>query len=237
MFVVIYYLVNIAISYPVAIVLGKDDGQKNMFRLMTIFSNVGFMGIPVVSSIYGEGCIIYVTFYMLAYNLILYTLGMFIAQKNLPKDERQSGIKGLFNIGTICSILAILLYFSGIEFNDTVLTFFDYVGSATIPLSMMVIGVSVARMPFSEVFKGLRVYVFAIVTLLVIPVSASFVFRFLENNNVIFGVFILMFAMPVGSIVTMLIKEYGGDESLSSRATIITTLLSIVTIPVVAMFI
>ena len=237
MFVAIYYVLNIIISYPIAMVLGKDSGQKNMFQLMTIFSNVGFMGIPVVSSIYGEGCIIYVTFYMLAYNLILYTLGIVIAQKNLPKEERKSGISGLFSIGTICSVLAVIIYFSGFKFNDSVVAFFDYVGNATIPLSMMVIGVSVARLPLGEVFKGLRVYTFALVSLLIIPIAASFIFRGLEGNNVVYGVFILMFAMPVGSIVTMLIKEYGGDESLCSRTTIITTLLSIITIPIVAIFI
>ncbi len=237
MFVVIYYVVCIALSYPLSALLGKDSGQKNMFQLMTIFSNVGFMGIPVVSSIYGEGSIIYVTFYMLAYNLILYTIGMLIAQRNLPKEERKNGLSGLLNIGTICSVLAVIIYFSGFQFNDSIVAFFDYVGNATIPLSMMVIGVSVAKMPLKEVFKGVRVYGFSLITLLIIPIFASFVFRGLENNNVIFGVFILMFAMPVGSIVTMLIKEYGGDESLCSKTTIITTLLSIITIPLVAFFI
>ena len=237
MFVVIYYVVCIALSYPLSAVLGKDSGQKNMFQLMTIFSNVGFMGIPVVSSIYGEGSIIYVTFYMLAYNLILYTIGMLIAQRNLPKEERKNGLSGLLNIGTICSVLAVIIYFSGFQFNDSIVAFFDYVGNATIPLSMMVIGVSVAKMPLKEVFKGVRVYRFSLITLLFIPIFASFIFRGLENNNVIFGVFILMFAMPVGSIVTILIKEYGGDESLCSKTTIITTLLSIITIPLVAFFI
>ena len=237
MFVAIYYVVCITISYPISVLLGKDSGQKNMFQLMTIFSNVGFMGIPVVSSIYGEESIIYVTFYMLAYNLILYTLGMVIAQRNLPKEERKNGLSGLLNIGTICSVLAVIIYFSGFQFNGSIVAFFDYVGNATIPLSMMVIGVSVAKMPFAEVFKGVRVYAFSFITLLLIPIIASFVFRGLENNNVIFGVFILMFAMPVGSIVTMPIKEYGGDEGLCSKTTIITTLLSIITIPLVAFFI
>ncbi len=236
-FVGIYYLINIIISYPIAMLLGKDDSQKNMFRLMTIFSNVGFMGIPVVSSIYGTGSIIYITFYMLAYNLILYTLGIMIAQKNLPKEERKSSLAGLFNVGTICSVIAIILYFSGIQFNDSVASFFDYVGNATIPLSMMVIGVSIARIPFKEVFRGVRVYLFALITLVVVPIAMCFAFRGLKSDATIFGVYVLMYAMPVGSIVTMLIKEYGGDEGLCSRTTIITTLLSIITIPLVAAFI
>lgn len=237
MFIVIYFSLNIILSYPIAIALSKNDNQKNVFRLMTIFSNVGFMGIPVMSSIYGEGCIIYITFYILAYNVILYTLGTFIAQKNLPKEERISGLKGIINIGTVCSVIAIIIYFAGFKFNDSVLLFFDYIGDATIPLSMIVIGVSIAKIPLSKVFQGVRLYIFALISLIIVPIVVSYVFRGLEHEKTIFGVFVLMFAMPVGSIVTMFIKEYGGDESLCSKATIITTLLSIVTIPIVASFI
>lgn len=237
MFVAIYFASNIVISIPVSKVLGRTQGQKSIYSLMTIFSNVGFMGIPVISSIYGESSIIYVTFYILAYNIILYTLGIVIAQQHLPREERSNGLKGLLNIGTLCSVLALILFFSGYRANDTVLLFFDYMGNATIPLSMIVIGVSVAKIPFRELISDVRVYLFAAISLLVMPISATFLFRILEGNNVIFGVFIIMFGLPVGSIVTMIVKKYGGDESLCSKATIITTILSILTIPLVTAFI
>lgn len=236
-FVLIYYGICIVISYPVAKIVSAKDSQKSMFMLMTIFSNVGFMGIPVLSSIYGSHAVIFITFYILAYNVILYTLGVFIAQRNIPKEERKSSLSGLLNIGMICSVLAIILYFSGIKFNDSVMSFFNYVGNATIPLSMIVIGASVAKIPFREVFKGIRLYVFAFITLLLIPIAVSFIFKGMKNDEMVFGIFILLFAMPVGSIVSMLIKEYGGDETLCSKTVIITTLLSIITIPIVTMFI
>ncbi|MBR5648080.1 AEC family transporter [Pseudobutyrivibrio sp.] len=236
-FVAIYYGLCIIISFPVAKIASSKDSQKNMFMLMTIFSNVGFMGIPVISSIYGNEAVIFITFYILAYNVILYTLGIYIAQRNIPKEERKSSLAGLVNIGMICSIIAIGLYFSGIKFNDSVLSFFNYVGNATIPLSMIVIGASVAKIPFREIFKGIRLYVFAFITLLLIPIVVSLAFKGMKKNEMIYGIFILLFAMPVGSIVSMLIKEYGGDETLCSKTVIITTLLSIITIPIVTMFI
>ena len=236
-FVAIYYGLCIIISFPVAKIASSKDNQKNMFMLMTIFSNVGFMGIPVISSIYGNEAVIFITFYILAYNVILYTLGIYIAQRNIPKEERKSSLAGLVNIGMICSVIAIGLYFSGIKFNDSVLSFFNYVGNATIPLSMIVIGASVAKIPFREIFKGIRLYVFAFITLLLIPIVVSLAFKGMKKNEMIYGIFILLFAMPVGSIVSMLIKEYGGDETLCSKTVIITTLLSIITIPIVTMFI
>ena len=236
-FVAIYYGLCIIISFPVAKIASSKDNQKNMFMLMTIFSNVGFMGIPVISSIYGNEAVIFITFYILAYNVILYTLGIYIAQRNIPKEERKSSLAGLVNIGMICSVIAIGLYFSGIKFNDSVLSFFNYVGNATIPLSMIVIGASVAKIPFREIFKGIRLDVFAFITLLLIPIVVSLAFKGMKKNEMIYGIFILLFAMPVGSIVSMLIKEYGGDETLCSKTVIITTLLSIITIPIVTMFI
>ncbi|MBR2186457.1 MAG: AEC family transporter [Lachnospiraceae bacterium] len=236
-FVLIYFGVNILFSIPVSGILGKEAREKDIFSLMTIFSNVGFMGIPVISSIYGQGAVIYITFYILVYNLLLYTLGIYIAQRGLPPEQRKSGISGVFNIGTVCSVLALVLFFAGYKPGEAVLTFFDYVGNATIPLSMMVIGVSVARIPFKEVFSGLKMYIFAGISLLLMPVCASFLFRGLKGDDMIFGVFIIMFGLPVGSVVTMVIKNYGGDESLCSRATILTTLLSIFTIPLIVSFI
>lgn len=87
-FVLVYYCISIIISVPMAKGLAKNENQMTVLQLMTIFSNVGFMGIPVVSAIYGKESIIYVTFYFVTYNIILYTLGIAIAQKNLPKEER-----------------------------------------------------------------------------------------------------------------------------------------------------
>ena len=236
-FVAIFFITSIIISYPIGIIFGKGENNGNVYQLMTIFTNVGFMGIPVISSIYGEKCVIYITFYILGYNLCLYTVGTVLAQKSLPKEERKLGLSGIINIGTVCSVIAIIIFFSGMQFNDSVLSFFNYVGNATIPLSMIVIGVSVARVPLKEVFQGTKVYLYTLMTSLVIPITMTFAYRWLKNDTTIFGVFILMFAMPVGSIVTMLIKENGGDEGLCSRLTIITTLLSIITIPIVTIFI
>ncbi|MCR5546604.1 MAG: AEC family transporter [Lachnospiraceae bacterium] len=235
-FIGIYFSISILISIPIARILAKNDQQKIALQLMTIFSNVGFMGIPVISGIYGKEAIIYVTFYILGYNLLLYTLGTSIAQKSLPKEQRKSSLSSLLNVGTICAVVSMFIFFFGIKAGETVGTFFDYVGNATIPLSMMVIGASVAKMPIREIFKGIRVYVFSFIKLLLIPITMSFLFRPFAKNDMIFGIFILMFSMPVGSIITMLIEEYGGDESYSSRSIIITTLLSIVTIPIVVMF-
>ena len=235
-FVIVYFAILIAISYPIALLIRTKQTHKNIYQLMTIFSNVGFMGIPVVSSILGQECVIYVVFYMLIYNLLIYTVGISMAQRNIPKEERVSGLKGIINTGVVCSLLAIVVFATDIEFNSSVLTFFDYVGNATIPLSMMVIGISVARMPIKKVFSGARLYIYTFIKLLVIPILAAFLLKGLKQTDFIFEIFIIMFAMPVGSIVTMITKEYGADDTLSSRGIIITTVASIVTIPIVCMF-
>lgn len=90
---------------------------------MMIFSNVGFMGIPVISALYGSGVIIYIVFYMLGYNFLLYTYGIILArrsaQRNSQRSEKENGenntvsfkdnIKSIMNPGVVAGTFAIVL--------------------------------------------------------------------------------------------------------------------------------
>ncbi len=80
-FVAFFYLLLTAASFVMVWVLRPQKAQRRLYRLMAIFPNVGFMGIPVITSLYGAECMIYIVFYMLGYNLLLYTYGLFLAKK------------------------------------------------------------------------------------------------------------------------------------------------------------
>ena len=79
-YIFLYFVLLIGLSFPIAKVL-RVGKMENRYQLMLIFSNVGFMGIPVLRSIFGNGCVIYITFYILIYNILIYTLGIAFAQE------------------------------------------------------------------------------------------------------------------------------------------------------------
>lgn len=239
--VVVYYGALILLSIPVASILRVKKKHYNLYRLMLIFSNVGFMGIPVVTSIYGKEAMLLIAFYNLGYNLLLYTYGIYLASTGGEPGEKaetakDAGWKKLLNLGVASCLISIIIFLSGVTMPDSVCTFFDYVGNAAVPLSMILIGASVAQGGKMEFFLDRKMYVFMAVKMLAIPVAAALLMRLLPWPAMVEGVFILMLAMPVGSIVVMLAAESGADEIECTKGSILTTLLSVLTIPIVSVF-
>lgn len=239
--VVLYFGVLVLLSGPVASLLRIKKGHYSLYRLMLIFSNVGFMGIPVISSIYGKESMLLIAFYNLGYNLLLYTYGMYLAGKSSLTEgdtevKKEGQWKRLLNPGVAACVLAIIIFVSGVTVPESVCTFFDYVGNAAVPLSMILIGASVAQGGKKEFFLDKKIYAFTAIKMLVIPIVAAFLLRLLPWPAMVEGVFVLMLAMPVGSIVVMLAAESGADAIECTKGSILTTLLSVLTIPVVAAF-
>jgi len=245
---------------------------------MTIFSNVGFMGIPVIRSIFGNGAMIYVAFYILAYNIMLYTCGMYLAKKagednrnrplsyleavaangekggmktadgqqeksteSISKEKRNMGFfRQMINPGVIAALLAVLIFATGITLPEPVCTFCDYMGNTTIPLSMLLIGVSMAQANFKEVFGDIRIYVFVLLRMVVLPIAMIFALRGVVTayaiDPVVFGVFIIELGMPVGSIIALMTRENGGDVAYCTKGVVLSTLASIITIPLICAF-
>ena len=247
-FVALYFVILWAMSYVIPVIVRPTYGEKNLYRLMTMFANVGFMGIPVITGIYGNDSMIYIVFYMLVYNLLIYTYGINLAGKagEIQRQERGENHTGekvsfswkrMLNIGVIASVAAILIFIFQVPLPDMVVDFCDYIGNATIPLSMLLIGASIAKVNLKAIFSTGRIYLFTLLRMVILPIIVALLLKnILPVNEMIFGVFILQMSMPVGSIVALMAKENGADETCCTNGIVLTTLLSLVTIPVVCLF-
>jgi predicted permease len=242
MFVAIgMYVFLIAVAALVPVIIKAPAKDRGTYRVMTIFGNVGFMGFPIISSLYGGGALLYASLFLLPYNILIYTYGVWEMCKSsgegsgaVKKSGRES-IEQIFNIGVIFCIIAVVVYALGIKFPAWVNTTVSMLSSTTAPLSMMVIGASFATMNFKKVFLNVRTWVFSALRLLVIPVLGTFLVSLVTDNPSIIGVTMVMLGVPVGSMTAMLAQEYGGDYALSSETVAMTTLLSVVTFPIVSM--
>ena len=226
-----------------------DPAEVNCYRLMMIFPNLGFMGIPLVRSLYGEEAVIFVAFYIVGYNLLVYSYGILLAMSGGPqKDGAQHGgsqhgggkkklpWKKVFNVGTAACAAAIIIFAFHLKVPEVVGTFVDSVGNAAVPLSMMTVGIMVAQSDLKELVTDKRQLVLSAVRLLVIPVLCIPFMKLLPIDPVSYGIFILLMAMPVGSVVMMVEKEYGHtDGSISAKSIALTSVLSVVTIPLLTL--
>ena len=246
-FIILYFVILYIVGMLMLLILKPQAGQKSIYRLMTMFSNVGFMGIPVIRSIFGNGAMIYVAFYILAYNIMLYTYGMYLARKSGEEflgQHNSSETKGflhrMINPGVIAALVAVIIFAADITLPVAVGSFCDYMGNTTIPLSMVLIGVSMAQANMREVFTDWRIYVFVLLRMILLPIVMVFlldgIVRSLSISQVVLGVFIVELGMPVGSIITLMTREQGGDVTYCTKGVVLSTLASIVTIPLICTF-
>lgn len=242
--VIFFYLFLWLLGFLLVAVLHVKKGERGLYHMMTMFGNVGFMGIPVITSIFGMDTMIYIVFYMLGYNLLMYSYGMILAGKDAAiqngTEESEAGgmdLKRIVNPGVISSILAVIIFLFGIELPAPVAGFCDYMGNPSIPLSMILVGVSLAQANLKEVFTSIRIYIFIVVRILILPVLAALIMKHIPVlDPVIKGVFILQMGMPVGSLATLVAKENGADATCCTNGIVLSTLASLLTIPIVCLF-
>lgn len=235
---VIYYVLLILLSFIVVKILKIERSIKSLYRLMLIFSNVGFIGIPVITSIYGETSVIYIAFYILGYNLLLYTYGLHLVGLSVNEGQTQTkkgSFKKMFNAGVIACIVAIIIFICRITVPAPVEAFISYMGESAIPLSMILIGASMAQQDLKKLLTDVKMYLFLLIRQLVIPIAMALVIRNFPIASEVSGIFILILAMPIGSIVVLLAADQGADETSCTKGSILSTLFSVVTIPIVSL--
>ena len=162
--------------------------------------------------------------------------------ENIENGSEQQGklqgtveiVKKIFNIGVIACIAAMLLYFLQTPVPSFLQTFITNLGNLTAPLSMMIIGASLAQMPLKELFLDKKLLLFSLVKLLLLPAVWMIMVNRVAEQEILRGVCLVMMATPAGSMTAMLAQQYGGDYETASRGVALTTVLSVITMPLLA---
>lgn len=227
----VMYGVLIALGFltPVLYRFKKED--RGIYSFMTIFGNVGFMGFPVAETLFGSKGLFYAAILNMPFNLLAYTLGISLLHKGQGKTK--ISWRQLVNAPLVSAVIAIILLLTKLHIPEPVADAIDLLGDTIVPLAMIIIGASLGSQKLGEVFGDWRSYAFAPVRLLVAPVLVWAALRLFITDTVLLGTMTVLAAMPVASFATMLSIQYGGNERIASRTVFVTTVLSVVTIPIV----
>lgn len=233
------YIALILISMVIPKILRVEKGTEFAYKMMTVYANTGFIGLPLVAAVLPDA-LFYVTINNIVYSLFFYTHGIFVMEKAATKKktgQRQSFLKSLINVGTVSSLISLLLYVFPVDLPTVIDETVNYVGRATTFLSMLVIGVSLGKMGIKNLFTGKKViYIFAIIRLLVVPIGLILVMKMIFNDALLIGGNAFMLAVPAGSLPLMIAQQKDMDTEILSRGIILSTILSIITIPIVTLF-
>jgi predicted permease len=205
----------------------RDD--RGILRYMVVFGTVGFMGFPVIQSIFGTGALFYVTIFNVVFCVLSYSVGILMVS---GKDGKMNPMM-LLNPTMIASVLTVVLFLTKPAVPGVLSDAVGLIGQLTTPSAMLVIGSTLALIPIKEVFGELRLYPLAAVRLLAAPVLTWFVLRLLISDPLMLGVLTVLAAMPAATNAAMMSMEYGGNEKLASKGVFLTTLLSLVTLPLI----
>ena len=225
------YFILLIFGFWVPRLITKNRDNQGMIGFALMFANVGFIGYPIVSSIFGPKAIFYAALLNMPNTFFIFTAGVMLVKGEY--SIKSLNPKVLFSPAMVAAFAAALLVAFNVRTPELIAKPVTMVGGITVPAALMVIGSSMARLPLKEIIGSPVVYVSSLVRLAVVPLAVYFLFKACGVSDIINNINTVVIAMPVASFGTMFCMKYGRDPSLMTEITFITTVGSILTIPLI----
>lgn len=218
-------LVILGFIFPKLIKGGEDS---RFYTMMTVYTNVGFIGIPVARAILPENAILYVIICNVMYSLLFYTHGIIV----MSNGKEKLNLKKILSPGTIMAVVSLVIFWFNIYLPPIIANSISYLGNATVFLSMTLLGVGIARSNITSGIKNPRIWIYIIVRMIAVPVALFFALKLAGFSYITIMGLCLMAAMPIGNLPLIQCEKMGEDTELLSGAIAISTLASIFTITI-----
>ena len=210
----------------------KDKHTGRILEHCILFGNVGFFGIPVVKAVFGDIGAFYAGFFIISFNIILWSYGVFVLSRS-GKNMSISVKKIFLNAGTIPCTIGLILFFMGVKIYTPVLDGMKMIGDSCTPLSMIIVGSMIARIPIKKLLLSWQPYFVCIIKLLVAPIFVGAVLKLVGFSETfsLFGA--LMMAFPTASSSAMFAQKNEIRPELAAQTVGLTTIFSVITVPVI----
>lgn len=226
-------VVSHAVMIPLASLIflkNRKEGRVRLERFCTIYSNCGFMALPLVQSLLGETGVFYASAYITVFNLLSWTHGTAL----LSGDPKNVGVKRLLLNPIVISVaVGLLVFFCQIPLPQVLTRPVGFIADLNTPLAMITIGLSLSELNLVSTFTDRRVYGVAAVRLLLMPCAALVFLRFLPLAEAVLLTTLIEIACPTGATSVMWSTKYGLDAGYASKIVSVSTILSVITIPFV----
>ncbi len=235
-------LTGVALLLPRFLTKKKDDEGVIGFAMM--FGNVGFMGYPIVASIFGHEAVFYAAVLNVVNTFTVFTIGtMLVVGKNQSTvEEKEMSRKKMLRkvlystpmLSAYLTMLIVALEIKDIpEFISQPLTM---IGNITVPAALLIIGSSMSQLPLRALLGNGTIYATTLMRLAILPVGIHYLMTLLGFSSFVVGINTVVIAMPVATYGTILCLRHGKDTTLITEVTFITTLLAMISIPLLVTF-
>ena len=217
-------VVSIAMSY--LFFRKESKARQKVLRFSMIFGNVGFMGIPLVQGIVGSDGVLYGSFFISVFNVFCWTYGYTMMGGGGVKLKTL-----LLNPGVIGLAIGLPIYFFNLRLPELIATPVEMIAGLNTPLAMMVVGGYIARVELKAFLSDPAVYKVAALRLLVVPAVYLGIVLLVRPNDALLVSSVIQAATPVAANCVLVAVQHGGDAELASKSVAVTTVLSVITIP------
>ncbi|MDP2791137.1 MAG: AEC family transporter [Rectinemataceae bacterium] len=235
--------VGIWVSFAIAVLLGRifrvKKGRRGVFACMFTLSNGVFIGVPLNLLLFGDASLPYSLFYYIANTTTLWTLGSYgiamdahiVSGRPKPSLISLSGLRRILSPPLLALLFAVVLIVAGITLPKSLLETFRIIGNMTTPLSMIFIGIMIARVDWKKIHFGADINLVMAGRFLITPLILYLFLRGRDFPLMMKQVLFLQSTMPVLAQTPILAAAYGADSEYAGLGTSISTVLGIVVIP------
>lgn len=223
---IVAFIIHIFIALLTKLLYHK---RKPLNQFAMIFSNAGFLGIPLVRNVLGNESVFYISIFCLVTNIFLWTYGVYLVSE---KKETIHINKIVMNPCIIAIFIGIICFVCNINVPDILHQSFHHLANLNTGLAMMVIGVYLAQTDFSAILKAKDVWMICLIRLIIVPTMTILVLWFIPIDTTIKTVLLIGFATPVAGALAMFSQTYGTDYGYGAGIIGMSTFLSLFTMPI-----
>lgn len=212
----------------------KSEARNKVLQFSVIFSNCGFMSLPLQKAILGNDGWFYGSIFVAVFNVFVWTYGLVM----MSGDKKQLSLKKLItNPGIIGVTVALVLFVCRISLPSVISQPVSYLANLNTPIPMLIIGFYLSRADLKAAFRDGWVYLAMAVRLIIIPLAAALIMTALKLDKTMTVAFIIASSAPTAATTTMFAAKFNRDAGLSVSIVAASTIVSILTMPlVVALF-
>lgn len=208
----------------------RSIAQRGIYHYAITFSNAAFLALPLAESVVGEEGVFYCSCYVAVFNIFAFTYGI----NQISGKTAKINVKNLiFNPGSISVIIGIPLFLLQPNLPVFVTDVMQRVGACNSPMAMIVFGTFFANCNFKNIFVKKEIYFVSLLRLVVIPVIMLFVFKLIGVRGNMLTALTISASAPVATNTAMYAAKYDNDTALSSELVGQTSVLSVITMPVI----
>lgn len=226
---IIAYLLLIIVSYILLIPVKGD--KKTIIHFANVFTNTGYIGFPVLNTIYGPEGVVYGSIFNMFFVLLVWTYGLMLFKGHIEKhDLRREIISTMLNPSIIAVLVGIAIIMLDIKIPQLLFNSVNLVGSISGPLSMIITGAILSRSSFANSFKDWKLYYGLIIKMAVLPLILYLLSHLVERTIVVNSVIIIA-SMPAAIMTSIFAESYNKEKDFATIIVLMSTLLSVISIP------